>query len=100
MSFIPVPYGYIIILQAKAVQRLNFSEVQLSTLLDEVALVSDNRLLVVGPVFGGEVIENLRQRLDAAGFAYFDDYFCIEPQNPEWCSFGVCLCKNYDTDVR
>lgn len=91
MSFIPVPYGYLIVLQAQSAHRLGVSEVQLSALLDEVPLLWNERLVLVGPVFGGEVVENLRQRLDAAGFVYFDDYFCIEPQNPEWCSFGICL---------
>lgn len=94
MRFVPVPYGYLIILRAQSLQRLSISEVQLSTLLDEVPLLSDQQLVLAGPVFGGEVIENLRKHLDAVGFVYFDDYFCIEPQNPEWCSFGVCLTEN------
>lgn len=96
MSFIALPHGHLIVLRAHSTQRLNISEAQLSALLDEVPLLSDKRLVLVGPVFGGEVVENLRQCLDAAGFVYFDDYFCIEPQNPEWCSFGVCLSENSD----
>ena len=91
MPFIPAPHGYLIVLRAESARRLDISEDRLSPLLDEVPLISDRQLVLVGPVFGSEVVENLRQRLDTAGFVYFDDYFCIEPQNPEWCGFGIFL---------
>lgn len=71
IPFTALPHGYLIVLRAHAAQRLNISEAQLSALLAEVPLLSDKKLVLVGPVFGGEVVENLRQRLDSAGFVLF-----------------------------
>lgn len=87
-------------IQAQSAQRLQISETQLFTLMDEVSLVANKQLVIVGPIFGGEALENLRKRLDVVGFVYFDDYFCIEPQHPDWCDFGICLRENSDAELK
>lgn len=44
-----------------------------------------DRLVSLGPFFGGDVADACMRSLERLGLVYFDDFFIVEQTYPGWC---------------
>jgi len=52
----------------------------------EAPLDENDDLVSFGPSFGQEAMDEFISRLQALGLEYFDDFFCVACDFPEWCA--------------
>lgn len=85
-------YGVFIRKAALAVKKIAYSAL-LDAFEVEVPLAENDDLVSFGPSFGQEAMDEFVSRLQALGLEYFDDFFCIASDFPEWCALRVGLAK-------
>lgn len=44
------------------------------------------RLVSLGPFFGGDAADDCMRSLEGLGLTYFDDFFIVEENYPGWCA--------------
>ena len=75
-----------IVIRRSAFERAGLTRVALDTQLnltpDEFRV--DSELVAVGPLWGDDVSTALIEALEAAGLAYFDDFFELSGNWPIW----------------
>ncbi|KVD37665.1 hypothetical protein WI84_14440 [Burkholderia ubonensis] len=60
------------------------AEFHFKTYFDE-----SDRLISLGPFFGGDAADECMRSLEKLGLTYVDDFFIFAEFVPDWCSFEV-----------
>ncbi|RQS01272.1 MULTISPECIES: hypothetical protein [unclassified Burkholderia] len=64
-------------------------DVDLSALMREFNFADcfdeSDRLVSLGPFFGGDAVDACMRSLERRGLVYFDDFFIVEQTYPGWC---------------
>lgn len=91
MSCIPVTGEFCIVVRRAALEEkgVEYREL-LQTFGVSAPLGGDDALISFGPSFGGEALDNLTKALISLGLSYWDDFFDLAFNSPDWCQFQVC----------
>ena len=91
MNFVPTASDYALVVNFSSVEKIDVSLQELLQELADIPVAVHSGLVIFGPLFGGEVAANIKDKLEKVGLVYFDDFFIMEPIYPEWCAIGVGL---------
>lgn len=63
--------------------------VDLSTIMREFNFAdrfdASDRLVSLGPFFGGDAADDCMRSLERLGLVFFDDFFIVDTPYPAWC---------------
>jgi len=80
-----------LIIRREAFERLNMNRQSFDEALgltpDEFRV--DGALIVLGPLVGEDTLSELIERCEAAGLVYFDDFFELSGNWPDWLALFV-----------
>lgn len=79
-----------------ALSRADF-DVTLHLTADEFRVEGD--LVVIGPIYDGEALAAVIADLEGRGLVYFDDYFDLSGNWPEWLLMFAMATREPFTDV-
>lgn len=85
-------YGVIVRKAALTAKNISYSAL-FDAFETDVPLDGNDDLVSFGPSFGQEAMDEFVSRLQALGLVYFDDFFCIAYDLPEWCALRAGLAK-------
>ncbi|MBX9813379.1 MAG: hypothetical protein K2X76_01615 [Sphingomonas sp.] len=92
MSYIAATAEYGLILRKGALAEKGISPEILSDIMADIDVFGeDENLISYGPLFGEEVLEEIKARLSANKLDYVDDYFELNMLLPHWVKLGVEL---------
>lgn len=75
-----------LIIRKSAFERVNLTRAQFDEALNLTAdeFRVEGNLIAIGPVMGEESVSDLIAQLEDAGLVYFDDFFELSGNWPEW----------------
>ncbi|MFG6431896.1 hypothetical protein [Roseateles sp. LYH14W] len=89
MNFVDIPDDYSVVVQAHALARCGANAQWLREEFGPVSISEAYGIFVIGPLFGGEVCENIGSKLEQIGMRFFDDFFYADFVLPQWCRMSV-----------
>lgn len=80
-----------LIIRKSAFERVNLTRAQFDEALNLTAdeFRVEGNLIAIGPVMGEESVSDLIAQLEDAGLVYFDDFFELSGNWPEWLQLFV-----------
>lgn len=79
-----------LVIRRKALAKLCLCHNDLNNLLEfDLPKGETDNLLVYGPYFDYESLEEVCRRLDQFGLQYWDDYFDLKEDIPDWMSLAL-----------
>ncbi|WP_337170237.1 hypothetical protein [Gemmatimonas aurantiaca] len=80
-----------LIIRKSAFERVNLTRAQFDEALNLTAdeFRVEGNLIAIGPVMGEESVSDLLAQLEDAGLVYFDDFFELSGNWPEWLQLFV-----------
>lgn len=86
-----------IVLRKEALIKIKKESIEIANVLTFEQPVSEtDELLIYGPYFDFESLEEICQRLNTLGLEYWDDYFDFKEDFPNWLVPGVSFRTTHD----